>query len=264
MIIPTRNRPELLAEAIASVRAQTVDHVEIVVVDDGSDPPAAVDGRVVVLRHDTSRGPAASRNAGVRAARGRAVAFLDDDDLWLPSRLELARRALLRAPIAVCWSRYVDEAPSVPGRGRMLEGDVSRCIREDMTPNPGQTAVRRDAWLEFDETLPASADVDWWIRVTRQHQVATEPEVGLLYRRHAGWRATGLGKRSRVDASLRLLETHADYFAANRRAAAFHWFRIGLLALPAADRPLARRALWRSLRTRPRARTAYHLVRSLL
>src|SRR5207244_1151349 len=103
----------------------------------------------LVMRHDEPRGPAASRNAGVRAARGRVLTFLDDDDLWLPTRLELARSALRRAPIAVCTSRYVDDRPTLPGRGRRLEGDVSGSIREGMTPNFGQTAVQRDAWIEL-------------------------------------------------------------------------------------------------------------------
>jgi hypothetical protein len=134
-----------------------------------------------------------------------------------------------------------------------------------MTPNLGQTAVWRDAWVELDETLRALEDVDWWIRVTKQHLVATESEVGLLYRRHGGPRPDSLGgARARVDASLRLFDKHADYFAANRRAAAFHWFRIGIIALRVMDRRLARRALWRSLRLRPRGRTAYRLVRALV
>jgi glycosyltransferase involved in cell wall biosynthesis len=264
VIIPTHNRPDLLAQAIASVQAQTVGDAEIIVVDDASEPPARVNGGVVLVRHDEPRGPAASRNAGVRAATGRVVTFLDDDDLWVPVRLELARRALSRAPIAVCWSRYVDEASSVPGRGRVLEGDVSASIREGMTPNLGQTAVRRDAWIELDETLPASEDVDWWIRMAKQHPVATESEVGLLSRRHAGPRSDTVSARSRIEASLRLFETHVDYFAANRRAAGFHWFRIGLTAATIADRGLARRALWRSLRLRPSGRTVYHLFRALV
>lgn len=262
MIIPTHDRPDLLRAAIRSVRDQRVDEIEIIVVDDASDPPVVVNDDIVLVRHDRPLGPAAARNAGVAAARGRAVAFLDDDDLWLPDRLMLARRGLQRAPIAVCFSRFVHEADRSVRRGRLLEGDVSASIREGMTPNLGQTAVERSAWIPLDESLSASAEVDWWIRVTQQHEVATEPEVGFLYRVHPAPRST-IGPSARITAALRILEDHAEYFDANRRAEAFHWFRIGQTAHQSGNRRLARRALARSLRRHWRPRTAYHLLRSI-
>jgi glycosyltransferase involved in cell wall biosynthesis len=262
VIIPTHDRPDLLREAITSVRNQTVDEVEIIVVDDASDPPVVVDDDIVLVRHDRPLGPAAARNAGVAAARGHAVAFLDDDDLWLPDRLMLARRGLRRASVAVCFSRFVHEAERTAGRGRMLEGDVSGSIREGMTPNLGQTAVQRSAWIPLDESLSASAEVDWWIRTAQQHRVATEPEVGFLYRVHDAPRSS-IGPAERNTSNLRILEDHAPYFSANRRAEAFHWFRIGLTAHHIGDRRLARRALARSLRRHRRPRTAYYLLRSI-
>jgi glycosyltransferase involved in cell wall biosynthesis len=261
VIIPTHDRLELLREAIGSVRNQTVDDVEIIVVDDGSDPPVVVDDDIVLVRHDRPLGPPAARNAGVAKARGSAVTFLDDDDLWLPNRLLLARRGLERAPIAVCWSRYVHETDDAVGRGRMLEGDVSRSIREGMTPNLGQTAVQRSAWIPLDESNGASDDVDWWIRAAQRHHVATEPEVGFLYRLHDGPRSM-TSAAARVRCALQILDGHAEYFASNPRAEAFHWFRIGLTARGAGDRRLARQALGRSFRRRPATRTAYHWLRS--
>ena len=262
MIIPTHDRPELLREAIESVRRQSVTNVEIIVVDDASDPPVVVDADIVLVRHDHPLGPPAARNAGVAIARGRAIAFLDDDDLWLPDRLLLARRGLERAPVAVCYSRYVHDDEGVAGRGRMLEGDVSRSIREGMTPNLGQTAVLRSAWLQLDESNGASDDVDWWIRAAQRHRVATEPEVGFLYRLHDGTRST-TSASARVKCALQILDHHAAYFASNPRAEAFHWFRLGLTARAAGDRRLAREALAHSFRRRPRARTAYHWLRSI-
>jgi hypothetical protein len=143
----------------------------------------------------------------------------------------------------------------------MLEGDVSRSIREGMTPNLGQTAVRRSAWIPLDESNGASDDVDWWIRASQQHSVATEPEVGLLYRLHDGPRSM-TSAAARIACAFQILDEHAEYFASNRRAEAFHLFRVGLTARGAGDRRLARRALGRSFRRHPRIRTAYHWVRS--
>lgn len=96
VVIPTHDRPEALPRAVASVLAQTMRDLEVVVVDDGSDPPVALepDPRIRVERHGANRGLAASLNTGVRAAQGRWIAQLDDDDLLLPRMLERSLDAL--------------------------------------------------------------------------------------------------------------------------------------------------------------------------
>ena len=98
VVVPTRNRPAGLARALASVHAQTLAPVEVVVVDDGSDPPARVeDPRVRVLRHDTPAGSARARNAAIATLTAPQVAFLDDDDVWRPHALATLAAALDRA-----------------------------------------------------------------------------------------------------------------------------------------------------------------------
>lgn len=87
IVVPTHNRPALLAEALDSLRRQPPADIEVIVVDDASDPPvqadalAPVHGRPVqVLRHDRSQGGAASKSDGAARAQGHWIAFLDDDD----------------------------------------------------------------------------------------------------------------------------------------------------------------------------------------
>jgi glycosyltransferase involved in cell wall biosynthesis len=92
--MPTRNRAQLVCEAIESALSQREGQVEVIVVDDASsDDTAGVlakrfGSRIEYLRHSERRGAGASRNAGLRIARGHLVAFLDDDDLWLPGKLD--------------------------------------------------------------------------------------------------------------------------------------------------------------------------------
>ncbi len=262
VVIPTYGRPRFLAQAVASVLAQTVHDLECVVVDDGSPVPVILpeEPRVRLIRRDVNGGPAAARNTGVAHARGRYLAFLDDDDCFTPERLAVALEGLQRAPIALCWSRNLDEPPG-PGRGRMLNGDVRDTIRDDVIPNLGQTALVRSIFLPFDERLPASQDVEWWLRMAQVAPVSTVPRVGRLLRRHSGVRHLN-DLHARVRHQQVIFELHREYFATHPRARAFHWRHVGLLALQVSDHGTARMALHKSLAARPHPKTLWHLLRA--
>lgn len=265
VIVPTHNRPAMLAEAVRSVLAQRVATIECIVVDDASLPPAraalAPDRRVSVLRRDEAGGPGAARNLGLAAATGDVVAFLDDDDVLVPERLDLALDGLERAPVALCDDAPLDR-PEAPRRRRRLEGQVHDVILDTITPHLGVTAVRRADMLAFDEAFLGAEEVDWWLRMTERVPVTSVARVGVLLRRHDGDR--GLADTgARIAGSLRLLAMHHDYFAAHPAALAFRWRRIGLMAAAAGDTALARRAHIRSLQARPSLRSAVHLARTL-
>jgi glycosyltransferase involved in cell wall biosynthesis len=266
VVVPSHGRPAFLPDALASVLAQGVADLEVVVVDDASPEPVALpppfdeDPRVRLVRRATNGGPGAARNTGVGAARGRYLAFLDDDDWWEPGWLADAAERLALAPVVVGWSRYHDEQ----GRpGRLLEGMVGDVILDGITPHLGATALRREAWVPFDERYRGSEDVAWWLAVARRWPLVTVARHVNVVRRHAGAR-TGHGAAARAAGSRRLLTEEAAYFAAHPRAAAFRWRRTGLQELAAGNRAAARRAFARSLRLRPGAGTAKDLARSLL
>ncbi len=260
IILATHSRPVWLAEAIDSVLAQTIRDFELLVIDDASDPPAAVvsDPRIRLVRLAENVGLAVARNVGLDQARGRSIAFLDDDDMYTPERLELAALGLERAPVAICGSRFLDAAER---RNRALEGNVADTILDDATPSMAVTAVRRDVMPRFDERWDAVEDVDWWLRAAQQLEVATVPGIGLLVRRHdtPRWRND---RATRANENLALLEAHADFFATHRRAAAFRLKRAGLLSLHVHDYRQARAAFRRSVRLHPQAATVWHFARA--
>jgi glycosyltransferase involved in cell wall biosynthesis len=104
VILPTHDRLDMLRQAIASVAAQTFPDWELIVVDDASKVPIGEDdllnltgGKARLLRLTNSHGGAGAKSAGAAAAQGQVLAFLDDDDLWDPSYLERANRALASA-----------------------------------------------------------------------------------------------------------------------------------------------------------------------
>jgi teichuronic acid biosynthesis glycosyltransferase TuaG len=146
IVTPVWNAAATLAEAAASAQAQTFADWEMLIVDDGStdgsralaERLAAADPRLRVLGWAANRGAAAARNAGLRAARGRVVAFLDADDRWLPPKLErqLAQMAATGAPFVFASYRRIDAAGRplgvvrVPARvdhARLLRGNAIPC-----------------------------------------------------------------------------------------------------------------------------------------
>lgn len=107
IIIPTHNRPRLVSRAVNSALEQTIDDLEVIVVDDGSEQPPELpsDPRVRLISQDKARGGAAARNVGTKAACGRWVTYLDDDDRLLPHMVDVSLKALSEAtlpnPVAV-------------------------------------------------------------------------------------------------------------------------------------------------------------------
>jgi glycosyltransferase involved in cell wall biosynthesis len=261
IVVPTYGRPEYLGECLASILQQTVEDFEVIVVDDASPEPVELpvaDARMRLLRRDTNGGPAAARNTGMSVAAGTYLAFCDDDDLFAPQRLQLAVEGLERAPVACCFNRYLD-MPA--GRPVAVEGDVADTILDDMAPHLGRTALRRELAPAFDERFDAGEDIEWWLRLAHIDgvTVTTVRRIGYLVRRHEGER-TRTGLSSRVRSRELLLREHADYFASHRRARAFAWKRIGLMAAAYGDRAVARRAYARSFLARPDPKTLGHAV----
>lgn len=261
VILPTHDRAALLADAIASVQAQTVTSWELIVVDDGSTTPATVpsDPRIHLVRLAEPGGPARARNAGMAHAAADAVAFLDDDDQYAPGRLARGLRSLEDAPVAVCGTRFLDQ-PS--GHIRRLDGDVADTVLDGLTPCLGATAVRRDSLLTFDERWLAVEDVDWWWRTAQRHPVVTADEVGYLVRRHDGPRGAN-GTAVRLRENVAFVDENRAWFAGHRRARAFRLRRAAAMATALGDHRLARRLLARSLHAHPSARTAWQLRRCL-
>lgn len=177
VIIPTHNRRELLCQALGSVRAQSCPDFEIIVADDASEDGtsellAAQFPEVLVLRQAQVQGVSAARNLAVERARGEFLAFLDDDDLWLPGYLEQQRAALLRCPEAVLsfsahqWL-HGDGELSWPDLRPALHYDHFRQLMlvENCIFSPSLVMCRRSRWEPMDTLLWANSDVDFYRRL---------------------------------------------------------------------------------------------------
>jgi len=194
VIIPTYNRSRMLKEAIDSVLSQDYPHFELVVVDDGSTDATAellqAYGQDLVVIRQPNRGVSAARNAGIAAASGRYIAFLDSDDLWLPQKLTRQVRFFNQYPDAlVCqteeiWMRNGRRVN--PGlRHRKLSGMIFEPSLHLCLISPSAVMIRRSLFRavgRFDENLPACEDYDLWLRVGSRHPVYLIPEAGIIKR----------------------------------------------------------------------------------
>lgn len=255
IVMPTHNRPEYLAEAVASIVAQSFEDWELIVVDDAGLIPAEVpnDPRIQLMRHEASRGPAAARNTGLDIARGKYVAFLDDDDAWTTRRLANALAAHEHATLVVCGEALLGDVPGVDSEAANVSVRTSPRVWlfDQSAPATGRVSVRRDLCPGFDVDYKAAEDLDWWLRVT-----ADLPALGWLeskdwlWRRHDGPRGD-IGANRRIEGSRQLIRKHAEFFRTHPKSRAFRHRRIGLLLLEVGRPATALNEALRSMAARP-------------
>lgn len=200
VVIPTRNRRALLKEAVESVERQTLQHWELVIVDDASDDgtwawlSSVADPRVRVIRQDAHAERSAARNRGLAEANGRFILFLDDDDRLFPKALERLARALERRPhvVASVGARVAFDVRGQRRRHAHPRVPLLRDVRAEAmfwVAAPGQTLIRSSALIEiggWDERLTYAEDHDLWLRLSRLGPVAVVPLSVLEYRHHDG------------------------------------------------------------------------------
>jgi glycosyltransferase involved in cell wall biosynthesis len=263
VIVPTRDRPAMLREALASIAAQTErEDVAIVVADDGDVPSAeraalAGGGGVPAFRlvRSEARTPGGARNAAVRAAEragllppGALVALLDDDDLWLPHHLARARAALADSPLSpFAHARATTTGPrgeepyhakdAGPFAGDLFVPLLARDFVATSTIVARADALRAEGF--FREDLTHGEDWDVVLKLSRRGPVAFVDEPTAIHREHAGGASTALEAKAR--AQLAVIE---------------HWWRHRHRLAPHEARAVRRELSRRRRRLSRRARRA--------
>lgn len=180
VIIPTFNRAHIISQAIESVLNQTFNDYEIIVVDDGStDTTGAFLGktygsRITYVGKPVNEGLAAARNTGISLAQGTYIAILDDDDLWLPEKLDRQVELMERNPdlgLVYCGSLKVNgDGDTIAEMRPTKRGDIfADMLQRNYLLGPASVAlfpreVLRKTGL-FDTSFSACADWDLWIRI---------------------------------------------------------------------------------------------------
>ena len=210
VIVPTYNRPERLRQALESVQAQQYQDFEVIVVNDGTTPVEPVvaqlnqTGRITLVNHDRNRGLAASRNTGLRLSKGTYIAYLDDDDRFLPNHLATLVHFLERGTHQVAYTdawrvaeREINGVCTETGRDRPHSSDfvAPRLLVQNYIPV--LCLMHRRACLEeageFDESLFVHEDWDLWIRLATRYAFAHIPQITAEFT----WRDDGSSMSSR-------------------------------------------------------------------
>ena len=222
-VVPVRNGSAYVAEAIHSILSQTRPPIECLVIDDGStDDTAEVVRRfgheVAYVRQD-HMGVSRARNRGVALARGTLVAFLDHDDVWLPTKLERQVEALAdrSAAIALCAMDVVDERETVlrTMRLRPRQDLITGMLTFDGTETVSCSStgvMRREELLKiggFDPALSVSADWDLLFRMALTGTVAYVDESLVRYRLHGANMSGDIAAMER-DMTLAFAKAFAD------------------------------------------------------
>jgi len=189
VIIPTKDRPEMLGEAVKSVLNQTYPHVEVIVVNDGGTDVQEVlnsvntKGNVVYLSHPQNQERSAARNTGIRVAHGKYIAYLDDDDIYYPNHIKTLVQFLENSEYQVAYTdavlaqqqkqdgKYVTVHRSVP---YSIDFDHDNILVGNFIPI--LCLIHEKSCLDevglFDETLSTHEDWDLIIRLSRKFSIA--------------------------------------------------------------------------------------------
>jgi len=215
VVMPCFNAETTIARALASIRAQSYPSIEIIAVDDCStDRTAEILSAeeatgVRLLRLPRNRGAAAARNAGIKAASGEYIAFLDADDEWLPNKISRQIAVISGRPqmsFVACGAGFVD-----------VKQSATKPLYQNLAPTEGPeawrallaynyvatpTVVARRSALErakgFDPSLVIGEDQDLWIRLALQGEIGYIPETLVIVHEQR----TSLSRRN----ALRLLD----------------------------------------------------------
>lgn len=258
VVIPTHNRPGALARVVKSVLDQTRPPDEIIIVDDGSTPPADTSSfddagvDIHLLRNNDRMGPAAARNRGVMEAQCEFVAFVDDDDLWLPTKLELVASCIDAHPdadVIIHQTGYTAPSVRVESTCSPVADPLMRMIRTQ-PPHLDGVVVRGRLHLStaFDEHFVAAEDFDYLMRLARSKATMIESQAVLAV--FGQDLPSVIGIESRIQGRRELLTRHPE-IREDAAATSFYYVRLGHLQRRAGHRSAAMGSFLKACRHTP-------------
>ena len=266
VIIPTYNRAHLVGRAIRSVLNQTYQDFEIIVVDDGSTDnteevvKSFIDPRIRYIRHEKNKGAAAARNTGIKAAKGKFIAFQDSDDEWLPEKLQKQMKVFENAPPRVgvvytdMWRlrggerRYWHSPAIRPEDGIVYKQALDRVMGIGI-----QTAViKRECFAKIgmlDEQLPRFIDLELFVRLSKCYYFYHINEPLVNY--YDTGKSISSNTTALVTAYELLFEKYSYDIVGSKRSLAKHLYSLGNVLCQSGRVAQGREYLFRAVKSYP-------------
>jgi glycosyltransferase involved in cell wall biosynthesis len=279
IIIPPYNRPHLLPRAVQSALEQTVKDLEVVVVDDGSTEPLSLteECRLRIIRLPKNSGTAAARNAGAKAARGRWITYLDDDDRLLPHMaavsLEALAGATLPQPVAVISGLAVVDSAFRVLKTRLPPTTLPRgshFFLEEIEPGKSYACkqtlvVEREVFLSiggYDESFSSRVPTEFFLRLNPVCSILGLSTLTYQLFDHEGPRISS-DPRLRQASFSRLVDKHRSLFEKHPNSYAEFLYKHSLLSYLDGQKCAALASFLAAVRIQPLQTTsrAFRMVR---
>lgn len=198
VIIPTYNRAGLLQEAIQSVFNQTFEDFELIVVDDHSTDDtknivdAFCDNRIQYIVNNRTKGPSGTRNSGMLKARGKWIAFLDDDDVWLPQKLSLQYKKIQEVDhtTGLIYTGYAsydfdkkqEISRYIPDKKGWIQNDL---LYKNYIGTISVVAIKNDILKKvdkMDENMYMFEDGEFYVRIAGSFKIDLIKDILTYYR----------------------------------------------------------------------------------
>lgn len=233
VVIPTYNRaPDIIIEAINSVKCQSYKEIEIIVVDDNGEKNPELSKNIEsnitdiegvrYIKHNSNQGACAARNTGIINSNGEFVAFLDDDDIWKPEKTEKQIRLFEDSGVGLVYCGieviYTDEKKKVERKATKKKKVVEELLKHNYIGSTSCGIARKSALIEcglFDVNLKSGQDQDMWIRLAQKYKVDCVEECLIGYVRNPNDSSISKTKRNRLDSNLYLRKKYDDIFSKN-------------------------------------------------
>jgi len=261
VVVPSCGRPLSVKRAVTSVLNQRLVgfELEVIVVDDGSTVPLApfinknFGHRIVCLKNEVSLGASAARNLGWKNSHGDFIAFLDDDDVWMPDKLSKQLECLKSmgsdCVLVGCSFSYMKDEVCISTKDAPVNKDLfERLMQSNVIGGCSVPLLRRSAFEKvngFDETFESCQDWEVWLKLMREGGAGFVSDVLVHRQVHDGQMTSDLKRK--IAGRERFISKFDLELSAHPSILAVHFRRLGTLNLIAGYRQIARDRFWKAI-----------------
>lgn len=265
VIIATYNRAYIISRAINSILDQTFQNFELIIVDDGSIDSTnelitklmKKDSRIKYIKNKKNLGQPKSRNEGIKIAQGEYIGFLDDDDEWLPHKLEKQINKFQSVPenvgLIYCGLRYIHENKNMPKiiipklRGNLFTNILKENFFGSSTPLIKKECFNKSGF--FDGNFLSGEDWDMWIKISKNYEIDCVPEALTLYHVHGNQMSANF--RDTIEGFEKILEKHSADIHKYPSVYSAHLFRLGIFHCLNGDFKCGQKYFSKSIKIKP-------------